>query len=188
MAVPGAAHRLVGSRSGTGELGAAQLGAAESLVRAAFGASFRSHDWLHAVEGTHVLVTDNQVLVAHAAVVPRTLRLYGNPLDTGYVEGVAVRADQRGRGLGRVVMDHAEALICARHSLGALNAVDTAADFYGARGWKPWTGHTQAIGPAGIIDTFDDADRIYLLNHTTQVEPVNPAIPLICDWRVGDLW
>jgi aminoglycoside 2'-N-acetyltransferase I len=29
-------------------------------------------------------------------------------LNTAYVEGVAVRNDQQGRGLGRIVMDHAE--------------------------------------------------------------------------------
>lgn len=171
-----------------GELGAAQLESAETLVRSAFGPSFRPHDWLHAIEGVHVVLTAGQSLVAFAAVVARTLHHNGIALDTGYVEGVAVRADQQGRGLGRILMDHAETVIRGRHQLGALNAVDTAADFYAARGWTPWTGHTQATGPAGVIDTYDATDRIYVLNPTEHDQPLDADAALICDWRPGDLW
>jgi aminoglycoside 2'-N-acetyltransferase I len=85
-------------------------------------------------------------------------------------------------------MDHAEHIVNTRHALGALNAVETAAPFYEARGWRPWTGHTQAAGPTGIIDTYDDADRIYLLSTEKQGQPLNADTALICDWRPGDLW
>jgi aminoglycoside 2'-N-acetyltransferase I len=171
-----------------GELGAARLESAETLVRSAFGPSFRPHDWLHAVEGVHVVLTADQSLVAFAAVVARTLYHDGIAFKTGYVEGVAVRADQQGRGLGRVVMDHAETIIRRNHQLGALNAVESAADFYAARGWQPWTGHTQATGPEGIVDTYDAADRIYLLNPATHEQSLDVNTALICDWRPGDLW
>lgn len=40
---------------------AAQLLAAEELVRSAFGSAFRSHDWLHAVDGVHVVLSDAHV-------------------------------------------------------------------------------------------------------------------------------
>jgi aminoglycoside 2'-N-acetyltransferase I len=171
-----------------GELSAAKLHAAETLVRSAFGSSFRSHDWLHAVTGVHVVLTDDQSLVAFAAVVPRTLHHNGRSLDTGYVEGVSVRADQQGRGLGSAVMDQAETIIRARHQFGALNAVESAAGFYASRGWHPWTGHTQAASPAGLIDTYDDADRIYILNPIEQFQPLDASTALVCDWRTGDLW
>lgn len=171
-----------------GELSEAQLDAAETLVRSAFGPSFRPHDWLHAVQGVHVSLIDGETLVAFAAVVARTLHHSGDAFDTGYVEGVAVRADQQGRGLGRVVMDHAETIIHTRHQLGALNAVETAAGFYAARGWRPWTGHTQATSPEGVIDTYDAADRIYLLNPTEGNHSLDTGAALICDWRPGDLW
>jgi len=170
-----------------GELSAAQLADAEMLVRAAFGSQFRSHDWLHAVGGVHVVVKDDeQSLVGFASVVARTLRHNDIAFDTGYVEGVAIRADQQGRGLGRVVMDRAERIINVRHQLGALNAVETAAAFYAGRGWLPWTGHTQADSPTGIVDTYDDADRIYLFSEHTRRLSADKA--LICDWRPGDLW
>ncbi|WP_422743621.1 GNAT family N-acetyltransferase [Mycobacterium sp. WMMD1722] len=172
-----------------GELGAAQLDAAEALVRSAFGSAFRPHDWLHAVDGVHIIINDaKQSLVGFAAVVSRTLRHHDIAFDTGYIEGVAVRADHQGLGLGRIVMDHAEHIVSTRHELGALNAVETAAPFYEARGWRRWTGHTQAAGPTGIIDTYDDADRIYLLGAEKQCQRLNADAALICDWRPGDLW
>jgi aminoglycoside 2'-N-acetyltransferase I len=171
-----------------GELSTIQLASAETLVRSAFGAGFRTHDWLHAVAGVHVVLTEHRSLVAFAAVVPRILRHGGRVLDTGYVEAVAVRADQQGRGLGSAVMDHAEAIIRTRHQIGALNAVESAADFYAHRGWQPWTGRTMAVGPAGVIDAHDDADRIFVLDAAVDVPPLDAGTALTCDWRPGDLW
>jgi aminoglycoside 2'-N-acetyltransferase I len=172
-----------------GKLSRAQLDAAEALVRSAFRSDFRSHDWMHAVDGVHVVLTDDdQSLVGFAAVVARTLHHNNIAFDTGYIEAVAVRADQQGRGLGSVIMDHAEKIVGTRHQLGALNAVETAAAFYAARGWRPWTGQTQAAGPAGVIDTYDAADRIYLLNPSGQEHSLDAGTALICDWRPGDLW
>ncbi|KAA0114404.1 GNAT family N-acetyltransferase [Mycolicibacterium sp. P9-22] len=172
----------------SGELTQQDLDTAEALVRGAFGESFRAHDWLHGVEGVHVLVTEDDALLAHASVVTRTLRYGSEAFVTGYVEGVAVRAGQRGRGLGRLVMDHAEAIIRAQHQLGALNAVESAAPFYAGRGWEPWCGLTQADTPEGVVDTYDPADRIYVLPTVSTGHRLGESTPLICDWRVGDLW
>jgi aminoglycoside 2'-N-acetyltransferase I len=171
-----------------GELSERDLDTAGALVRSAFGDSFRPHDWLHGVDGVHVLVSEDDVLLAHAAVVTRTLRHDGGVFDTGYVEGVAVRADQQGRGLGRLVMDHTESVIQTRHAIGALNAVESAASFYASRGWKPWDGLTQADTPDGLVDTYDTADRIFLLAPASAQPGFAKSVPLICDWRLGDLW
>lgn len=173
----------------SGELGEDELAAAEALVRSAFGVGFRSHDWLHGVDGVHVVISEGGVLLAHASVVPRTLRHDGRVLDTGYVEAVAVADGRRGRGLGALVMDHAESVIRARHAIGALNAVHSAVAFYAARGWTTWTGPTVADTPDGVVDTYDSADRILLFS-TPLAEPATFAesVPLMCDWRRGDLW
>jgi aminoglycoside 2'-N-acetyltransferase I len=171
-----------------GELTQAVMDTAEALVRTAFGNGFRSHDWLHGVEGVHVVVTEGDELLAHAAVAPRTLRHQDDLLTTGYVEGVAVRGDQQGRGLGRLVMDHAESIIRSRYDIGTLNAVESAAPFYEGRGWRPWRGPTQAECPSGVIDTYDRADRIFILPDAGSARSFEESIPLICDWRVGDLW
>ncbi|BDX31890.1 hypothetical protein TUM20985_24370 [Mycobacterium antarcticum] len=50
-----------------GELTQHDLDPAEAFVRAGFGESFRAHDWLHNVEGVHVLVTEDDELLAHAS-------------------------------------------------------------------------------------------------------------------------
>ena len=171
-----------------GELSQPQLDTAQALVRSAFGDAFRTHDWLHGVPGTHVLIIEDGDLLAHASVVARTLRCAGDAFDTGYVEAVAVRHDQQGRGLGGAVMDRAESLIRERHCLGALNAVESAAPFYVRRGWHPWEGPTQADAPGGVIDTSDPADRIFLLVPKDSPLSVVTSTPLVCDWRVGDLW
>src|SRR3954471_2848749 len=75
--------------AGPGALGQDDLDIAEALVRTAFGESFRTHDWLHGVEGVHVLVTGNEGVLAHASVVTRTLRHGSDAFATGYVESVA---------------------------------------------------------------------------------------------------
>lgn len=170
------------------EMGPDVLSAAEKLVRSAFGAGFRDYDWLHGVDGVHVLITEDRELVAHAAVVPRTLRHLDDVFDTGYVEGVAVRGDQQGRGLGRLVMDHTESIIRTRHRIGALNAVEDAAAFYAGRGWLSWDGPTQADTPDGVIDTYDPTDRIFLFPTGGPALDLTASAPLICDWRPGDVW
>lgn len=130
-----------------GELSQDDLDSAEALVRAAFGDGFRSHDWLHGVDGVHVLLTEAGRLLAHASVVTRTLRHDGETFTTGYVESVAVRNDQQGRGLGRAVMCHVEVIIKAEHQLGALNAVESAAGFYAARAGDHGRAHPSGHAP-----------------------------------------
>ena len=173
----------------SGELNQSRLDTAEALVRSAFGEGFRPHDWLHGVDGVHVTISEGGVLLAHASVVNRTLRHDGRDIETGYVEAVAVHQGHQGRGLGRLVMDHAESVVRERHVLGALNAVQSAVPFYAARGWVPWEGPTFADTPEGLVDAYDPADRILLFT-TPSIERsgLSKDVPLICDWREGDLW
>ena len=84
------------------------------------------HDWEHSLGGVHALAFDGDTLVGHAAVVQRRLLHGGRALRTGYVEGVAVRADQRRRGHGAAMMDALERVIRGAYDLGALGATDEA--------------------------------------------------------------
>ena len=90
-------------------------------------------------------------LIAHASVVQRRLLYDGRALRTGYVEGVAVRPDQRRRGFGAAVMDGVEQVIRGAYDLGALGATDEGAALYTARGWQRWEGPTSALTPDGIV-------------------------------------
>ena len=71
---------------------------ARRMVIDAFAAASSSDaDWEHALGGMHALICHHGALIAHAAVVQRRLLYRDSALRCGYVEGVAVREDWRGR-------------------------------------------------------------------------------------------
>src|SRR5918992_3400417 len=88
----------------TADLDAATLERARALLYAAFDGDVSEHDWEHALGGVHALVWEGDELVGHGSVVQRRLLHGGRALRTGYVEGVGVRADRRGRGHGGALM------------------------------------------------------------------------------------
>lgn len=169
----------------TAELDLATLQAARALLIDVFEGDFDNHDWEHALGGMHALLWRNADLVGHASVVQRRLLHGGRALRAGYVEGVGVRADERGRGHGGVMMQAIERVIRATYDLGALGATDEAAKFYEARGWEPWRGPCSALTPAGIRRTPAADDCIYVLAHATALDVSGE---LTCDWRDGDVW
>ena len=57
----------------TAELSAAELEAVRRMVVEAFGGRFDTHDWDHTLGGVHVMAVEDDGVVAHGAVVPRTL-------------------------------------------------------------------------------------------------------------------
>jgi aminoglycoside 2'-N-acetyltransferase I len=118
----------------TAELDAATLAAARALLPDVFD-DMTDHDWEHALGGVHALVWEGAGLIGHASVIQRRLLHGGRALRTGYVEGVGVRADRRGRGHGAAMMDALETVVRGAYELGALGAADEAAAFYAARGW-----------------------------------------------------
>ena len=171
----------------TAGLEAAELRQIRSLMDEAFDGSFTDDDWDHTVGGMHgVLQEDGQVL-AHGAVVQRRLLHRGRAIRTGYVEGVAVRADRRGRGYAAAVMNELEDIIRAAYQLGALSASHVAEGFYIARGWLAWTGPTSVLAPSGITRTPEDDDSTFVLLTDSEVE-LDVSDALTCDWRDGDVW
>ena len=169
----------------TAELDAATLVATHALLVAVFEDDFSDSDWEHALGGVHALAWEEGELVGHAAVVQRRLLHGGRALRTGYVEGVGVRADLRGRGHAAAMMDELERVIRAAYELGALGASADGAGFYAARGWQPWRGPTFALTPDGITRTEDEDDSIYVLPVAAELDLSGE---LTCDWRDGDVW
>ncbi|WP_455432761.1 GNAT family N-acetyltransferase [Streptosporangium soli] len=169
----------------TSDLAAATLKAARVLLHDAFEGDLSDHDWEHALGGVHALVWEGAELVGHASVVQRRLLHDGRALRTGYVEGVAVRADRRRRGLGAAMMAALERVVLGAYDLGALSSSEEATTLYAARGWRLWQGPTSALTPTGIRPTPEDDGGVYVFP---------PAVPLdltghlTCDWRDGDVW
>jgi aminoglycoside 2'-N-acetyltransferase I len=175
-------------RAATAELAPEELRNLRRLLDPAFGAGrFTEDDWRHTLGGLHVLAVLDGELVAHAAVVDRTLRAGGRPLRTGYVEGVATRPDRRRRGLAGLVMREAGAVIRRRHELGALSDGSGIPGFYERLGWEHWRGPTFVDAAPDPLRTEDDDDGVMVLR-TPATGDLDPTAPLVCDWRPGDPW
>ena len=87
----------------TADLAAEEKAAIRSLMDAAFdGVPDDTFD--NVLGGVHALVLDDGELIGHGSVVQRRLLHAGRALRTGYIEGVAVRADRRRQGHGALLM------------------------------------------------------------------------------------
>ena len=169
----------------TDELGAGARAEVRALLAGAFAADWTESDWEHCLGGVHALVEKDGVLVGHGAVVRRRLRHRGRAVRAGYVEGLAVRRDRRGRRIGAALMGRIEAVIRGALELGALNTTDAAAGFYAARGWRSWRGRASVFTPQGIEPTREDDDAVRVFPVTADLDLDGE---LTCDWRAGDPW
>ncbi len=169
----------------TADIDVATLDAARALLDEFFGAEMTDQDWEHAIGGVHALAWERGQLVGHASVVQRRLVYRKQALRTGYVEGVAVRADRRRRGVGGAMMGAIEPVIRRAYELGALGASDEGAAFYVARGWRPWQGQTWALTPTGRVRTAEEDESVFVLEGPLALDLTDT---LTCDWREGDLW
>ncbi|GAA1273341.1 GNAT family N-acetyltransferase [Saccharothrix xinjiangensis] len=168
----------------TWQLPGAVRAAARELLDEAFDGEFSDEDWAHALGGVHALARDGDELIGHGAVVQRLMTAGGRVLRVGYVEGVAVRASHRRRGVGGALMASLEEVVRGAHDLGALSASEEARELYEGRGWLPWRGRTFALTPDGVRRTEEEDEGVLVL----PVEPVDLSGDLTCDWRDGDVW
>ncbi|WP_282693153.1 GNAT family N-acetyltransferase [Streptomyces sp. CC208A] len=170
----------------THELGAARLRSVRELLDAAFEGDFGDEDWDHGLGGVHAWIEDEEGIAAHGAVVMRRVLHGGRSHRVGYVEGVAVRAGLRRRGLGGAVMGELERVIDGAYAFGALSASDEGAALYRARGWRVWEGRVEVLSPDGIVRLPDEEGSVFLRPAGARPLP-DPAGPLVFDWRDGDV-
>jgi aminoglycoside 2'-N-acetyltransferase I len=146
---------------------------------------FTEADWDHAVGGTHVIAEQGGRIMAHASVVERTIHVGERPLRTGYVEAVATAPDAQGSGFGTLVMEEIGAIIREGYELGTLGT--GAHRFYERLGWETWPGHAFVRTPGGVERTPDEEGFIMILR-TPATPDLDPAAPISCQWRPGDVW
>jgi aminoglycoside 2'-N-acetyltransferase I len=169
----------------TAELDHATLRAARALLDDVFVGEMTDQDWEHSLGGIHAMVYDGGELIGHASVIQRRILHGGRALRAGYVEGVGVREDRRGRGHGAAMMNALERVLRGAYDLGALAAEEGAGGFYTALGWKLWQGRSSALTPTGIVSTEEDDGYIYVLPLSARLDLSGE---LTCDWRDGDVW
>ena len=75
-------------------------------------------DWEHSLGGIHALIWEGSELIGHGSVIQRRLLHGGRAWRAGYVEGMGVRADRRGRGHGTTMMAALERVISRAYDLG----------------------------------------------------------------------
>lgn len=155
-------------------------------VRALCDLAFDDYDdttWQHALGGMHALVRDDTgTLVAHGSLVLRRMQVGDRWLRCGWVESVVVHPDHRQQGRGHAAMAPLEALAPGYDLLGLCSS-DDGRFLYEARGWTLWRGPAAALTPDGIRPTPDE-DSIYVLTG----RQIDPAGPIVCDWREGEVW
>ena len=169
----------------TSDLDSETLHSAQRLLVDAYAGEFTDADWDHTLGGMHAVIAHRGTLIAHAAVIQRRLIYRGTALRCGYVEGVAVREDWRGQGLGSAVLDAAEQVIRGAYPMGALSASGAGARIYRPRGWMRWRGRTSVLSPTGLIPTPDDDGSVFVLPVEADLDPDSDVT---CDWRDGYAW
>ncbi|MBZ5737135.1 GNAT family N-acetyltransferase [Nocardioides mangrovi] len=176
-------HAATVRRCHTAELTPAELTEARALCESSFG-DFTDADWTHALGGMHVVVEDDDRIVAHGAVVLRRLMVESAWLRCGYVEAVAVADDARRAGHGAAVMAALEEL-APGYDLLALSASAAGVPLYESLGWEVWRGPSSVATAVGVVPTPDDDGSIYVRTNGT---PVDLDAAITCDWREGDVW
>jgi aminoglycoside 2'-N-acetyltransferase I len=174
----------------TNELPAQQIEAIRTLLWAAFAndgdGAFTEDDWQHALGGTHFLAQVGVTIVAHAAVVERSLHVAGVPIRTGYVEAVATLPELNGRGHGTALMREVDALIERDFDLGALGTGSQG--FYERLGWQVWRGPSSVRSPCAADQPTPDEDGYIMVLTTPTTPQLSLEAPISCEWRPGDVW
>src|SRR4051812_7238829 len=132
-----------------------------SLVFSAFVATFTDDDWEHALGGWHVIALEDDMPVAHAAVVRREIHIGDASVDTGYLEAVATAPARQRTGLGSAVTRCADELIQERFELGCLSTSRHA--FYETLGWERWRGPSYVRTADGLVRSADEDDGLMVL-------------------------
>jgi aminoglycoside 2'-N-acetyltransferase I len=174
----------------THELPSRQLSEIRALLDAAFldhpDGEFTDDDWGHTIGGLHVVVLENDLVVAHASVVPRVIEVGGVPFRTGYVEGVATLPDRRGQGLGTLAMQSITQRIRAAEELGVLGT--GAYRFYERLGWERWQGPSFVRHTDGSVGRTPGDDDGLMVLRAGPSAGIDLASSITCHDRPGDCW
>jgi aminoglycoside 2'-N-acetyltransferase I len=133
-----------------------------------------------------VIAEEDGRVVAHAAVVNRSIEVGDRVTRTGYVEAVATwPADQR-RGFGTAVMREIGSIIEAEYELGMLGTGEFG--FYARLGWLRWRGPNSVRRPDAIVEPTPDDDGYLMALPTARSGVLELDAPICCEWRPGDVW
>lgn len=169
----------------TRELSAPVLEEIRALLDDAFDGEFTDDDWDHTRGGWHCVVIDGGRVIAHAAVVPRTIHVGDRPLRCGYVEGVATTPAAQGRGHGTRAMEAATVIVRREFEIGVLST--DAHGFYERIGWQRWQGPSHVLEDGQRRRTEDEDDGLMAMAGTLD-GALELTEAIACEARSGDAW
>ena len=155
------------------------------LLDEAFAGDFSDEDWEHAIGGWHVVVEEDDVVIAHAAAVLRVVEVAGRPLRTGYVEAVATDPGRQGAGLGSMAMAKLAEVVRREFEMGALSTGEHG--FYERLGWERWRGPTYVRHGSGMTRTEDEDDGVMVLRFGPS-RNIDLTASISVEERRGDDW
>ncbi len=157
------------------------------LLDAAFEGDFSDADWQNSCGGWRILGFQGGRLVAHAALVGRSMLVDGQLAEVGYAEAIAVDPDYQGRGIGLRLIPAVNQLATAHFELSMLSTNEH--EFYARTGWTRFTGKSYVAKDAFTWDSQRSADDDGSLMFLTRpVESTAGPLQVVCQPRSGDAW
>ena len=133
--------------------------------------------------GIHPLGWSGSTLVSHLMWVERVLHPEGgNPLRSAYVELVATRISEQGRGFATELMKRLAHEI-GSYDAGALSPADTS--LYQRLGWQRWPGPLFVRTARGVEATPDEEVMVLCPPGSAALDL---AAPLSVDWPPVEVW
>ena len=155
------------------------------LLDGAFEAEFSDDDWDHTLGGLHVVILEDNNVVAHAAAVERMIEVGGRPFRTGYVEGVGTLPGRENEGLGSLAVARVTDEVRHRFEMGALST--DRHSFYERLEWERWRGPSYVRDGSKTIRTEEEDDGLMVLRFGPSADVVLTS-SLTCEARRGDDW
>ncbi len=168
------------------ELGSDLARQMRAMLDEAYEGDFADEDWEHACGGMHFWIEQDGEIAAHAAVVIRTIEFGEQRLRAGYVEAVATREQDRGKGYGTAVMRAAGEWIEQNCEAGVLSTGE--APFYARLGWEMWQGPTWMRREDGSLERTEDDDGGIMVLRTGRSPAWNVQERIVAEERSGDVW
>ena len=154
------------------------------LLDLAFEGDFSEEDWEHALGGVHFIGFLGETIIAHGAIVPRSMAINGERVTVGYVEAIAVLPMHWHKGYGTLLMEQITQFCLLNYELSMLSTDEQT--FYLQLGWHQFLGES-FVNNANIEERSEEEDAGLMFLNSKEFEG-REIQRVVCDSRVGDSW
>ena len=167
----------------TSDLSDEELMAIFKLLKEVNGDEFSVEELSHALGGSHFLAFKEDQLIAHAAVVQRSILLDNKPHKVGYVEAIGVIPEFQHKGVGKSMMQEINQMIDKCYHFDALSPSSESKKLFEEAGWQEMQAPYYEYTLVGIIPSSEKCVMTY--SGRIELEAKNK---LTCDFRERNAW